>query len=566
MVPGLASSPNAALLTSSRPPATSRPDFSTGPYSPRSAALRGASLAFVKAPAKPGPPASTYSGPDGAVTAATRAGSRLSSSSVSSLTSLTDQPDHRGGGGLANAPRRTASRASSRTSMQLEREPSTSRPPSTSGLAATRAVARLQPSRSPSRQPGGSRGGPGRDGVSSGTADEASTPSTASLIGMFEAGPVGTRKAEGSRSGRSSPGEPRIKLAKPAMERRNGPVVIESPQPLRATCSHSTPLIAALAATQRMPSSPAPVEPGPVAASRARGATERPRSVSSPRHDGLSLPHASGPKEPLQPAGEPQRPKPEVAERSSSLGSRKPPRPPPARRMHPHMTGESLADAIVASSLASSRAPSPSKAPVPPPTPPPPRHSSKNHHFFHPWGVDPASRTPSPAKGMRQTMRKPAKSDGEEVAAANHPAARHKKNLVKKHPNKHHEGDRKRWRDEVTERERKRYEGVWAANKGVYVTLPPAGPSTAATALPSANDLVSNIIVRDLWRRSRLGDDVLEEIWELVDRQELKALGREEFVVGMWLIDQRLKGRKLPIKVSRSVWDSVRRMGGVTVR
>ena len=47
-----------------------------------------------------------------------------------------------------------------------------------------------------------------------------------------------------------------------------------------------------------------------------------------------------------------------------------------------------------------------------------------------------------------------------------------KRNLVKKHPNKHHEGDRKRWRDVVTEKERKRYEGLWASNKGIYVGEP----------------------------------------------------------------------------------------------
>ncbi|KAK2060108.1 hypothetical protein LY76DRAFT_569424 [Colletotrichum caudatum] len=39
-------------------------------------------------------------------------------------------------------------------------------------------------------------------------------------------------------------------------------------------------------------------------------------------------------------------------------------------------------------------------------------------------------------------------------------------------------------------------------------------------------------------------------------------LGKAEFVVGMWLIDQRLRGRKIPAKVSASVWDSAL---GVTV-
>ena len=73
------------------------------------------------------------------------------------------------------------------------------------------------------------------------------------------------------------------------------------------------------------------------------------------------------------------------------------------------------------------------------------------------------------------------------------------------------------------------------------------------------------IIVRDIWRRSRLTDDVLEEIWNLVDTTGQGVLGKEKFVVGMWLIDQRLKGRKLPVKISESVWESVRMLSGVKI-
>ena len=127
---------------------------------------------------------------------------------------------------------------------------------------------------------------------------------------------------------------------------------------------------------------------------------------------------------------------------------------------------------------------------------------------------------------------------------------------MKKHPNKHHEGDRKRWRDTVSEPERKRYEGVWAANKNLL------HPSLAAR-IP--DNTVLGIIVRDIWRRSRLPDDVLEEIWNLVATPGQGALGKEEFVVGMWLIDQRLKGRKLPVRVSESVWGSVRILSGIKV-
>lgn len=131
---------------------------------------------------------------------------------------------------------------------------------------------------------------------------------------------------------------------------------------------------------------------------------------------------------------------------------------------------------------------------------------------------------------------------------------------VRKHPNKHHEGTRKRWRDAITERERKRYEGVWAANKGLL--LPFARPSTRGIIEdddPSQD--VAGLVVREIWSRSRLPEHVLEEVWALVDGREVGRLTRIEFVVGLWLVDQRLKGRKLPTRVSDSVWSSARGLG-----
>ena len=213
------------------------------------------------------------------------------------------------------------------------------------------------------------------------------------------------------------------------------------------------------------------------------------------------------------------------------------------RRVTPLQTGDELANAIVASSLASSRAPSPLKL-EPPPVP----TARRKHHVLG------FSRTPSPTKqlGLRQTLRKAESSDSESEYDELHPYGKHKKKRhLRKHPNKHHEGDRKRWREAVTERERKRYEGVWAANKGMHCDIP---------------DQVSNIVTRDIWSRSRLSDAVLEMVWDLVDSSCVGRLSREEFVVGMWLIDQRLKGRKLPVKVSESVWASVRSLQGIKIR
>lgn len=153
---------------------------------------------------------------------------------------------------------------------------------------------------------------------------------------------------------------------------------------------------------------------------------------------------------------------------------------------------------------------------------------------------------------MRTTMRKEPSSseDEDEVERYKKKGTRIMGIKGRKHPNKHHEGTRKRWRDQITDRERKRYEGVWAANKGLHITTN-----------EDASQDVLNFAAQDIWLRSRLPVHVLEEVWDLVDSRAVGRLRREEFVVGLWLIDQRLKGRKLPIRVSESVWTSARGLG-----
>jgi hypothetical protein len=69
---------------------------------------------------------------------------------------------------------------------------------------------------------------------------------------------------------------------------------------------------------------------------------------------------------------------------------------------------------------------------------------------------------------------------------------------------------------------------------------------------------VVNVVVREIWSRSRLPADELAEVWDAVDRGSKGMLAKQEFVVGMWLIDQRLRGRKIPAKVGQSVWDSAK--------
>jgi hypothetical protein len=147
---------------------------------------------------------------------------------------------------------------------------------------------------------------------------------------------------------------------------------------------------------------------------------------------------------------------------------------------------------------------------------------------------------------MRQTLRQPAsKSDDEETIRA----SKHRKKALRGKKHSHHEGARRRWREEMTPRERKRYEGVWASNRGLLVP---------AASHPAAGDLVCNLVVRDIWSRSRLPFDELAEVWDLVDTRVGGVLDKTSFVVGMWLIDQRLRGRKIPHKVSDSVWGSAK--------
>ncbi|ORY86224.1 hypothetical protein BCR37DRAFT_385701 [Protomyces lactucae-debilis] len=87
----------------------------------------------------------------------------------------------------------------------------------------------------------------------------------------------------------------------------------------------------------------------------------------------------------------------------------------------------------------------------------------------------------------------------------------------------------------IPPQDRKRYEGLWAANKGLLLE-----------DVPRFSEEVVNVVVRDIWSRSRLQDDILAQVWQLVDRDAKGRLSRDEFVVGTWLIDHRLRGRKLP--------------------
>lgn len=229
------------------------------------------------------------------------------------------------------------------------------------------------------------------------------------------------------------------------------------------------------------------------------------------------------------------------------------------------MDEEALSDAIVASSLASSRASSARRSPPPPP----PQRRAGNRSTLHlQTGRKELAEHPRASSPLRHTLRSPAKMKEEMKNDHRH----HHRLLPHKHPHKHHEGDRKRWREEITEKARKRYEGVWAANKGLHVPTPeqvhqylsiPGSPSIQYP--PHPEEMVAKVVVRDIWLRSRLPSHVLGQVWELVDQQKIGLLTREEFVIGMWLIDQQLRGHKLPSQVPRSIWGSVMRVSGISL-
>ncbi|KAM0451621.1 hypothetical protein ACHAPV_009859 [Trichoderma viride] len=206
-----------------------------------------------------------------------------------------------------------------------------------------------------------------------------------------------------------------------------------------------------------------------------------------------------------------------------------------------HSQLDNLTDAIMAGSLASSRL-----------TP---------HHTGSKLAPPPVpKRQKSPR--MLHTLRNPHQvSDDEEDS--------HKKGhraLLRKGKHAHHEGSRKKWREEIRPRERKRYEALWASNRGIFLTdtrLMSPATSISSDLDRDLSQCVANVVVREVWKRSRLPLDELAEIYDLVDRSRMGMLSRAEFVVGTWLVDQRLKGRKVPARVTDSVWGSA---NGVTVK
>ncbi|GMM27333.1 Irs4 protein [Martiniozyma asiatica (nom. inval.)] len=113
--------------------------------------------------------------------------------------------------------------------------------------------------------------------------------------------------------------------------------------------------------------------------------------------------------------------------------------------------------------------------------------------------------------------------------------------------------------DIVTAEEKKRYEGVFVSNKNKYLDC-----DLRLEGIKFEQDRIHGIVVGKIWTRSKLDCVVLAKIWDMVlANRKVKneiddgTLNKDEFVVGMWIIDQCLYGRKLPKVIDSGVWDSL---------
>ncbi|KAG0669378.1 Increased rDNA silencing protein [Maudiozyma exigua] len=112
--------------------------------------------------------------------------------------------------------------------------------------------------------------------------------------------------------------------------------------------------------------------------------------------------------------------------------------------------------------------------------------------------------------------------------------------------------------------ERRRYEAMWMSNRFRYLTTLYWWPPTSETInnmphLLPQDGLILAAVVYNIWKRSNLSDNLLANIFDLVDSRMDGTLDRKSFIVGMWLVDQCLYGRKLPQVVSQEIWESVDR-------
>ena len=138
----------------------------------------------------------------------------------------------------------------------------------------------------------------------------------------------------------------------------------------------------------------------------------------------------------------------------------------------------------------------------------------------------------------------------------------------------------------ITNEEKKRYEAIWVSNKNRYLDMLPwydsykkkisaviSGDTLSDVGTSTNNeedetediddfeeDLMVNFVVYEIYNRSNLPPKVLKKIYDLVDKRNDGTLNKQSFIVGMWLIDQCLYGKKLPDEIPDLVWNSVDKM------
>ncbi|MCJ1388189.1 Increased rDNA silencing protein [Xylographa bjoerkii] len=594
------------------------------------AALRGASLAFRAPPPPPKPLVNIYSGSNGALAAATRAGTGQNKHVVRTSIALVQVQAPTTSSELPRTPVREVplkrATSSSVETLRLSTKTNSSRQQSPSHIAATLAAARSTPVLSvgvPSiTSTKGLSRARGQSISVSDRNDESSIPATTALVQLFESKygyKDGKEEVEAmERAQNNSKTKDFHILPTQSQHTKNivSPTPIRPSIALRLSSSALNDSVASLdikdVASQNsvkgnefkpQPSATAVVEvqvhKSPVTSRPPASIISKvPPALPPPRYTELpsskDVPNNSQAPNILSRSGTGSSTSSytsarDVLSRTSTLAtpftatSDKPIRPPPftsqpflngrprfphrassrpeirytTNRIVPQLTANSLANAMVASSIASSLASSRATSPIKSSSPFSHSHSRSRHLFVPPRLP---SRAASPTKPMRHTLRKSSTQSDEDDHKKHHYL------ILKKHPNKHAEGDRKRWRDSITDLERKRYEGLWAANRGLLLGPSFAQDSSTLETTFDVRDCVHGLVVKDIWSRSQLAPNMLEEIWELVNIHEEGRLRRDEFVVGMWLVDQCLKGRKLPVSVGESVWESVRGLRGVKIK
>lgn len=179
---------------------------------------------------------------------------------------------------------------------------------------------------------------------------------------------------------------------------------------------------------------------------------------------------------------------------------------------------------------------------------------------------DHSSADDKPKLGRRDKLKRRIKRTTKVVVPHPHLPLHHHLNTVKTSRKQFNKD--KPWKSHVdlgfvTEMERKRYESMWISNRFQYLNLLPWWPDNDSENQVKTNHplppdgLILGLVVKDIWLRSNLPMNILATIYQMIDFRMDGTLDRKSFIVGMWLIDQCLYGKKLPDRIEPKIWNSV---------